>query len=164
MILSFDNVPCVRKTDFVMLSAVHYSEVRLESTDTFTSFTHVNWKHEMDICGSFRNLFEIEVKFLCQTSKYSSNVQNQIDLKSKDLLCFIVVLIVIWCFDQETKIYCFNDDFGTIYLFALFILPIKANGEIKPLECYVGIYDGIRGTSIWYLQCYRQCYSLSKYD
>ena len=33
--------------------------------------------------------------------------------------------------------------FGTICLFALFILLIKANDEIKPLECYVGIYDGI---------------------
>ena len=33
--------------------------------------------------------------------------------------------------------------FGTICLFALFILLIKANEEVKPLECYVGIYDGI---------------------
>ena len=30
---------------------------------------------------------------------------------------------------------------GTICLFVLFILFIKANGNIKPLECYVGIYD-----------------------
>ena len=33
--------------------------------------------------------------------------------------------------------------FGTICLFALFISLIKANDEVKPLECYVGIYDGI---------------------
>ena len=33
--------------------------------------------------------------------------------------------------------------FGTICLFALSILLIKANDEVKPLECYVGIYDGI---------------------
>jgi heme A synthase len=39
--------------------------------------------------------------------------------------------------------------FGTICLFALLISLIKANDityNDKPLECYVGIYDGIYNT------------------